>query len=218
MRDKRKGISVLKIGGRLLYYIEEFKTFCKTLSKLSKNTKILVVPGGGIFADTVRKIQKKIKFSDDTAHWMAILAMDAYAFILKDMIEGSEIIYTLEEAFFRDKTVILAPFSLMKERDPLEHSWRVTSDSIAAYVAHQIGAGLLVLIKDVDGIIDIKGNMYKEILSEKLSELRESCVDDMLPILIKKYQGECWIVNGRYPKRLEKLVFEGKTFGTKIVP
>lgn len=214
----RKRRSVLKIGGSLLYYLEELKSFCKTLSKISETAKILVVPGGGIFANTIRDLQKRIKFSEDTAHWMAILAMNTYAFLLKDMIEGSKIICSLEETSFRDKTVILAPFSLMKERDPLEHSWRVTSDSIAAYVAHQLGADLLVLVKDLDGIIDTAGNVYKEIRSEKLLGLRGSCVDEMLPILIKEYQLECWIVNGRYPKRLEKLVSEGETVGTKIVP
>lgn len=213
----RKRLIVLKIGGSLLNYLEELKIFCKTLSKISETSKILVVPGGGIFANAVRDLQKKIKFSDDTAHWMGIVAMDIYAFLLKDMIYRSKIIYTLEETSFRDKTVILAPFSLMNEKNPLEHSWRVTSDSIAAYVAHQVGAGLLVLVKDVDGIIGPEGNVYKEIRSEELSGLGESCVDEMLSILIKKYQVECWIVNGRYPKRLEKLVFEGETFGTKIV-
>ena len=214
----RKRFSVLKIGGSLLNYLEKLKIFCKTLSKISETAKILIVPGGGIFANTVRDFQKKIKFSDDTAHWMAILTMDIYAFLLKDMIEGSEIIYTLEETSSRDKPVILAPFNLMKEKDPLEHSWRITSDSITAYIAHKVEANLLVLVKDVDGIIDTEGNLYKEIRSEKLSGLRELCVDEMLPILIKKYQVECWIVNGRYPKRLEKLLFEGETFGTKIVP
>ncbi len=214
----RKRFIVLKIGGSLLNYFEELKIFCKTLSKISETAKVLVVPGGGIFANTIRDLQKKIKFSDDTAHWMALLAMDTYAFLLKDMIEGSKIIYTLEETPSRDKPVILAPFNLMKEKDSLEHSWRVTSDSIAAYVAHQLGAGLLVLVKDVDGIIDTEGNVYKEIRSEELSGLGKSCVDEVLPILIKEYQVECWIVNGRYPKRLEKLVFEGETFGTKIVP
>ncbi len=214
----RKRFIVLKIGGSLLNYFEELKIFCKTLSKISETAKVLVVPGGGIFANTIRDLQKKIKFSDDTAHWMALLAMDTYAFLLKDMIEGSKIIYTLEETPSRDKPVILAPFNLMKEKDSLEHSWRVTSDSIAAYVAHQLGAGLLVLVKDVDGIIDTEGNVYKEIRSEELSGLGELCVDEVLPILIKEYQVECWIVNGRYPKRLEKLVFEGETFGTKIVP
>ncbi|MFB0544714.1 MAG: amino acid kinase [Asgard group archaeon] len=214
----RKRFIVLKIGGSLLNYFEELKIFCKTLSKISETAKVLVVPGGGIFANTIRDLQKKIKFSDDTAHWMALLAMDTYAFLLKDMIEGSKIIYTLEETPSRDKPVILAPFNLMKEKDSLEHSWRVTSDSIAVYVAHQLGAGLLVLVKDVDGIIDTEGNVYKEIRSEELSGLGKSCVDEVLPILIKEYQVECWIVNGRYPKRLEKLVFEGETFGTKIVP
>ena len=36
--------------------------------------------------------------------------------------------------------------------DALPASWEVTSDSIAAWVADQVGAGRLVLVKEVDGL------------------------------------------------------------------
>ena len=36
--------------------------------------------------------------------------------------------------------------------DALPASWQVTSDSIAAWVADQAGAGRLVLVKEVDGL------------------------------------------------------------------
>jgi hypothetical protein len=35
----------------------------------------------------------------------------------------------------------------MREADPLPHSWEVTSDSIAAWIAGAVGARRLVLIK-----------------------------------------------------------------------
>jgi aspartokinase-like uncharacterized kinase len=35
----------------------------------------------------------------------------------------------------------------MREADPLPHSWDVTSDSISAWVASQVGASRLVLVK-----------------------------------------------------------------------
>ena len=36
--------------------------------------------------------------------------------------------------------------------DALPASWGVTSDSIAAWVAGEVGAGRLVLVKGVDGL------------------------------------------------------------------
>jgi aspartokinase-like uncharacterized kinase len=42
---------------------------------------------------------------------------------------------------------VLAPSRWLREADPLPHSWDVTSDSIAAWVAGAVGARRLVLIK-----------------------------------------------------------------------
>ena len=42
---------------------------------------------------------------------------------------------------------VLAPYRWLREADPLPHSWTVTSDSIAAWVAGQVGARRLVLVK-----------------------------------------------------------------------
>ncbi len=42
---------------------------------------------------------------------------------------------------------MLAPSRWLRQADPLPHSWDVTSDSIAAWVAGQAGASTLVLVK-----------------------------------------------------------------------
>ena len=42
---------------------------------------------------------------------------------------------------------VLAPSQWLREADPLPHSWDVTSDSIAAWVAGAVGARELVLVK-----------------------------------------------------------------------
>ena len=40
----------------------------------------------------------------------------------------------------------------MLKENPLENSWEVTSDSIAAYLCGRLGLKELILITDVDGI------------------------------------------------------------------
>ena len=42
---------------------------------------------------------------------------------------------------------VLAPSRWLRDADPLPHSWDVTSDSIAAWVAGEVGARRLVLVK-----------------------------------------------------------------------
>jgi hypothetical protein len=42
---------------------------------------------------------------------------------------------------------VLAPSSWLRRADPLPHSWNVSSDSIAAWVARAVGARDLWLIK-----------------------------------------------------------------------
>jgi len=42
---------------------------------------------------------------------------------------------------------VLRPSRWLRDADPLPHSWDVTSDSIAAWIAGQVGARQLILVK-----------------------------------------------------------------------
>jgi len=46
---------------------------------------------------------------------------------------------------------VLAPYRWVRTADPLPHSWEVTSDSIAAWLAGVLGARRIVLIKPAGG-------------------------------------------------------------------
>ncbi len=48
---------------------------------------------------------------------------------------------------------VLAPSAWLLGADPLPHSWDVTSDSIAAWVARALRVRRLMLVKDVDGFL-----------------------------------------------------------------
>jgi aspartokinase-like uncharacterized kinase len=50
-------MQVVKIGGSL-YDTPELKKWLKQLAKAAKDDSIIIVPGGGPFADTVRDAQK----------------------------------------------------------------------------------------------------------------------------------------------------------------
>src|SRR5439155_22099512 len=112
--------------------------------------RLLVVPGGGPFADSVRNVARQLPVSDDAAHWMAVLAMDQYAHLIAERIDAGVIVAEprgIAAALDRGQVPVLAPSRWLREVDPLPHSWQVTSDSIAAWVAGRLGASHLVLVK-----------------------------------------------------------------------
>lgn len=140
---------VLKIGGGLLAH-EHFRETLSTIATAASRRRLLIVPGGGPFADKVREVDLQIGLTGDAAHWMAVLAMDQYAHLLVSLLPGSQIVDsvdTIQESLATRHVPILAPSRWLRACDPLPHSWDVTSDSIAAWVAGEVGASELVLVK-----------------------------------------------------------------------
>ena len=144
------GHVVIKIGGCLGRVPHALERVCAAIQETSRRHCLIVVPGGGPFADAVRGFERHIAISPDAAHWMAILAMDQYAHVLADRIAGAELVDepgSLVEALGRGRVAVLAPSRWMRSADVLPHTWQVTSDSIAAFVAGALGATRLILIK-----------------------------------------------------------------------
>jgi aspartokinase-like uncharacterized kinase len=142
--------SVVKVGGGLLAAPRHLDAVLASIHDAARERRVLVVPGGGPFADAVRHIDRHVHLSDDAAHWMAILAMDQYAHTIASRLPQGLIVDRTDaivSALEAGRVPIIAPSSWLREADPLPHSWEVTSDSIAAWIAGQVGAASLVLVK-----------------------------------------------------------------------
>ena len=150
-------LSVIKIGGGLAAVPGALDRVCRAVGAAGCDHRILVVPGGGLFADTVREFDRAIGLSPDAAHWMAILAMDQYAHVLAERIPGAALIEepgALLDALRPSGVAVLAPSRWMRSADVLPHTWEVTSDSIAAFVAGALDAARLILIKPATELSD----------------------------------------------------------------
>jgi len=150
-------LNVIKIGGGLAAVPGALDRVCRAVAVAGCDHRILVVPGGGRFADTVREFDRTIGVSPDAAHWMAILAMDQYAHVLADRIPGATLIEeagALLQALNPSGVAVLAPSRWMRSANVLPHSWEVTSDSIAAFVAGALDAARLILIKPATELSD----------------------------------------------------------------
>ena len=206
--------AVIKIGGSLLTNDQVLKNFCQSLGDLSKRYRLLIVPGGGTFANIVRGKQIEQRFSDRVAHIRAIAGMDVYGLELHGLIKGSSTSKDLGK-IKRNGCTIFLPFETLRRCDKLEASWEVTSDTIAAWISSKIGCRRLILVKMVDGIFN-RGKLQVSVSTQRLKEMDQSVVDQKLPDILESAGITCWIVNGKYPKRIEDILNEKKTICTMI--
>lgn len=218
--------AVVKVGGSLAEYPQALKKLCRTLSRLSRRHRLLIVPGGGPMAEAVRTLDRRFSLPPQTAHRMAISAMDQFGLLLRNLISASHTVDGLEEAetsLRRGVLPIFLPSRFMAAYRLLRASWDVTSDSIAALLAIRFKADKLLLLKDVDGIFtqDPKrggGKLISQLTAGELQAWRgRSCVDAELPRLLAKAKLPCFVVNGRKPERIRKILENRPVLCSKII-
>jgi hypothetical protein len=213
--------AVLKIGGRLGRE-QGLRALCTATAALGQRHRLLVVPGGGVFADAVRDCDEQYGLCADAAHWMAILAMDQYGRLLADLIPGSRLVRSVTgaaEVADDGAVAVLLPHDLLRRTDPLPHSWDVTSDAIAAWVAGQTRAPLLVLLKHRTALdhawrVDGADAPPSGVPAGRLAGL--GAVDAAFPGVVETAACEAWLIDGERPERLEALLEEGRATGVRV--
>ena len=198
---------VVKIGGSL------FPNYAIELAKQLKDTSSVIILGGGEFANLIRKYDSEMHFSEDTNHWRAIDCMDIIAKLVDDKVDSTKLAFSIDEVNeISDEglTPIFVVSEFLRREDPFECSWDVTSDSIAAYVAHLLNANLLI-VTNVNGIYTQEpkepgSTFISKIDAKTLLTFQESSIDVMLPSLLLRYGTDCYVVKGKYPERVLSLI------------
>ena len=175
---------VVKLGGSLYNRIPDL-----TPILTASERPLLIIPGGGPFADLVRQV----RVDDDTAHWMAIAAMEQYGWFI-----SSFGFLTTDRMAVPLATTVFLPYRCLRSTDVLPHTWDVTSDTIAAWVAGMLHLDLL-LLKSVDGIF------MNGFLQEKITRPVDSEIIDphFIPFVIANTV-KTTIINGSNPERVRK--------------
>jgi len=209
--------AVFKIGGKILENSNNIKSTISQLTHLYDEKilqKILVIPGGGSFANFVRSLDEVLQIGDDLAHWIAIYSMNYNGIILNRKypnLETIEKLKTFQDA--KQMFCVFLPYSFLREDDTLPHNWDVTSDSIALYVANKLKLSQCFIIKNIDGIFNIDKELIKSLSTFKYNKLKNSNqldniieddsnikkskpIDSHLLKLIEKYKTPCYILNG----------------------
>ena len=168
---------VVKLGGSVVRSAE-LPAWLDVIAQSPRG--VVVVPGGGALADEVRAYQSQLGFGDRSAHRMALLAMDQLAWAIAGMRQGFIVGATepdLRAALDHGSAAVWAPYALVAERSDLEESWRLTSDSLALWLAGRIGAERCYLIKSI----------ARDRSTASPAQLaRDGIVDDAFPAMLKE--------------------------------
>ncbi|MFW9899218.1 MAG: hypothetical protein ACFFDO_08155 [Candidatus Thorarchaeota archaeon] len=217
------GNIIVKIGGKILEDSKSLESTIFQFKELLFEKKIInnivIIPGGGSYANLIRAIDKDLNIGDDLAHWMAIFTMDFNGIkIIKKFpeIKWFKDFNALEESLMGRSISLFLPYDYLIKVDELPHSWDVTSDSIAVFLASKLGLNCCILIKDVNGIVNDQNQLIKEItvneyknmkkanrlLKKEINSYKESQPIDTYSLdLIEKYKVSCIILNGKTEKQ-----------------
>jgi aspartokinase-like uncharacterized kinase len=174
---------VVKMGGSLMDVAGEVMHLLAV-----SPVPVLIVPGGGVFANDVRELG----IDGTAAHWMAVAAMDQYGWFLSTFGIATDDTCLMPEEGAR----IFLPYKILREVDPLPHTWDVTSDAISAWIAGKLNCPL-ILLKSVDGVMS-----DKESLVEIPEDIETDVIDPHCRDVLRRYEIPAKIINGRCPDRL----------------
>jgi len=143
------------VGGSLGRGRAPLRTVVGQLVRAARDARVLVVPGGGVFADRVRREHRRLGIDAATAHRMALRATDQFGLLLAAQHPRAVAVTDLDAAVRvcrRGRLAVLLPAVLVERRPSLERTFRLTSDSIAAWVASAGPARSLLVLKRVRGL------------------------------------------------------------------
>ncbi len=149
------GLVVVKVGGSL-YDHRDFGPGLRQFFDQLEAPKVLVVAGGGQFADYVRELDAWHNLGEEKAHDLAMCSTflsAAFLCHLLDLDPLYERVSVLNWWEYCGRRVVLDCLNYLPiyeyQCGPVPHTWELTTDSIAAYAA-AVANAKLILLKSVD--------------------------------------------------------------------
>jgi 5-(aminomethyl)-3-furanmethanol phosphate kinase len=136
---------VIKVGGSLA----ETGRLKDALHRIAAATRpVVVVPGGGQFADKVRDLQRAVGFDDAAAHRLAMLGMHQMAEVfmaLEPRLKEAASVEAMHQTLGQGDIPLWVPLPMMERDTTITPGWETTSDSLAARLAELLGSPLALL-------------------------------------------------------------------------
>lgn len=167
---------VIKVGGSL----HGSDRLAEVLAVIATARRpVVVVPGGGIFADKVRDLQPAAGFDDATAHRLAMLGMHQMAaeFVkLEPQLALADSLDAIASLIEEGSVPVWLPLPMMETDRSVPWTWSTTSDSLAARLAELLGGATVVLLKSVDVALDTPVDVLD----------RDGVVDEVFPVIVSR--------------------------------
>jgi len=206
---RRSELWVVKIGGSVAG--DDVLASWIGLFGRRRQPRVVIVPGGGAFADQVRLAQRNQCFDDGVAHRMALMAMDQMGLMFTGLLPALRPAATrtaIAEAHRRGFVPVWLPTRMAAGCRDIPETWDVTSDSLAAWLAGALAADRLVLVKSAD---PPAGPVTAAALC------RHGLIDKEFARFIAGCSFECWCVGSSRHSDMARALKTGCGPGTRIV-
>jgi len=144
---------VVKVGGSL-YDHPRLKDGLKAWLAARPEQHILIVPGGGDFAEAVRRLDTVHGLGEEVSHRLALTALTPASDFLADLCDTGDWLNAGRSWWFHPSPVVVSHGPYLADYQSrhgvnVPQTWEFTTDSLAACAAHDAGCDL-VLLKSVD--------------------------------------------------------------------
>ncbi len=215
-------VVLIKLGA-LAMQIDHARAFVAKIREVAGKCPILLFPGGGGFADLIRKIDNEYHIGDEAAHWLAIHEMDSLGMVLAHTCPGVRPLTSLYNVltYLEHPFPVLAdglpelplwlPYAWLSRADPAPHSWEVTSDSLAVIAGGRVGAEWVGLAKMTD-------LLTKSMAFSACPRLHATEIERMMVTRTEAGNAEEWVVDAYLPQAIKASKVPCRVFDGRDLP
>lgn len=216
----------IKFGGSILNDDRSTAALVSHIAALAKLRRIVILPGGGHAVKRIKATHSQYSGDFHTCWRAAVLCIDVNAGMLAAYSKLFTVVSSVGEisaCFASGNIAILAPSQAILNSLKLLPDWQPTTDSMGLYFAGQLQAKRYVIISDVHGIYEAKPASETNqpplpgVTADELERLVSSKLDPLFPSYFRSYPISTFVVNGRYPERVDLAILGEETIGTKIL-
>ena len=141
---------LFKLGGSL-FNSGFMKIWIKFITDHFKG-RAIIIPGGGLFANHIRAVQKDYNLENDIAHDMALYSMSQMGLLISSIdrinLHFCNTNHEISRVIEDKKVPIIGSFDFLKTRiGPSNKNWSITSDSISLLISEELQLNTLLIVK-----------------------------------------------------------------------
>jgi aspartokinase-like uncharacterized kinase len=207
----KAGTCVIQIGGNLADWVA-MADWLNLASRMAAKAPTVIVPTGGPFAETVREAEDMWRLSPTIVRRMMLLGMDNHALLLHGI--RPDIATAVDYAAIwanaaAGRASVWMPGELARERPDLVGDWDMSSDSLAAWLAVELGAERLILVNA--GACPCHA-------VDTLGMIRDGLLGPDFPGWRRRFRGKVWCVGRDRVEELAAALDRDKEFGCLLAP